>query len=230
MRERAISAVPKSALLLLACGLALQLAWHKLVPPTHGGAQQLGPAPGLASLRVASVGEPIAFAKLLMFYVQAVDSRIGAGDYARVEEWLTVVSDLDPKAQYPLLAASHLYAEVQDEAKKRRMLDFVYQRFLLDPNGRWRALAHVTLVAKHQLHDLPLALRYARAIRLSATGPQVPGWARQMEIFVLEDMQELDSAKILIGGLLSSGQITDPHELRFLQARLTEMTNRKAPK
>ena len=51
-------------------------------------------------------------------------------------------------------------------------------------------------------------------------------WARQMEIFILEDMNELDAARILLGGLLESGQIDDPGERLFLQNRLQEMENR----
>jgi len=39
-------------------------------------------------------------------------------------------------------------------------------------------------------------------------------------------MNELQSAKILLGGLLQSGQITDPYEFRFLEKRLIELENR----
>ena len=51
----------------------------------------------------------------------------------------------------------------------------------------------------------------------------MPHWARQMEVFILEDMNEQDSAAILLGGLLDSGQITDPNELRFLTDRLKDL-------
>ena len=44
-----------------------------------------------------------------------------------------------------------------------------------------------------------------------------------MEIYVLEDMGEIESARILIGGLLESGAITDTHELMFLQQRLERL-------
>ena len=100
------------------------------------------------------------------------------------------------------------------------MLDFVYQEFFRDPDRRWPWLAHAAIVAKHRLKDLPLARRYAAAIRLHATGKQVPAWAKQMEIFILEDMNEREAAQALIGGLLESGQVTDPREIRFLTARL----------
>ena len=103
------------------------------------------------------------------------------------------------------------------------MLEFVYEQFFVDPNRRWPALAHAVYVAKHRLKDLPLALRYAHAISENVTLNDIPYWVRQMEIYVLEDMGEIKSAKILIGGLLESGAITDPHELEFLQERLQKL-------
>jgi hypothetical protein len=106
------------------------------------------------------------------------------------------------------------------------MLEFVYREFLRDPNQRWPWLAHAALLAKHRLGDLPLALRYASAIDERVTAPDVPLWARQMRIFILEDLNELDAAKILLGGLLASGKIRDPAELRFLKQRLEELEAR----
>jgi hypothetical protein len=104
----------------------------------------------------------------------------------------------------------------------------VYREFLRDPNRRWPWLAHAALLAKHRLGDLALARRYAAAIDRHTTDPTVPLWARQMEIFILEDMNELEAAKIMIGGQLLSGKINDPAELRFLKERLDELEQRLA--
>ena len=236
MRERPIHHVPKPALLLLGLGLILQIAWHVGQPPRPAKAENLPQPPSLLALRMASFGEPVALAKTLMLYLQAFDNQPGIGipfrelDYGRAQGWLTRILQLDPPGQYPLLAASRLYSEVPDEARQRQMLEFVYQKFFDDPNRRWPWLTHAAIVAKHRLKDLPLARKYAQAIRLHATGSEVPSWAKQMEAFILEDMNELESAKILIGGLLQSGMITDPHELHFLNERLKEMNVRaKSP-
>lgn len=235
MRERPISFVPKTVLALLLLALALQIGWHRYMPPPQAKAENLGAPPTLAILNIASLAEPIALGKLLMLYVQAFDNQPGVRlpfqslDYDNLQQWLGRILDLDPIAQYPLLAATLLYAEVPDDAKKRVMLDFIYRRFMEDPNHRWRAMAHAAFIARHRLKDLPLTLKYARAIRQYATDKSIPSWARQMEIFLLEDMNELDSARILLGGLLASGEITDPHELRFLDEQLKKM-NAAAPK
>ena len=54
----------------------------------------------------------------------------------------------------------------------------------------------------------------------------MPLWAKQMEIFILEDMNELETARIMIGGFLASGTVTDPAEIRFLDQRLREIEAR----
>lgn len=229
MIERPLAVVPKPALFLLGLGLCLQVAWHSSLPPRQAKAENLPPAPSLSALKIASFGEPIALAKALMLYLQAFDNQAGVQisfrqlDYGRVQDWLGRILQLDPPGQYPLFAASRLYGEVNDPSRQRQMLEFVYQQFFADPDRRWPWLAHAAIIAKHRLKDLPLARKYAQAIRLHATASQVPSWAKQMEIFILEDMNEVESAKVLIGGLLASGQISDPHEIRFLSEQLEKL-------
>jgi len=82
------------------------------------------------------------------------------------------------------------------------------------------------LIAKHRLKDLPLARRYASAIQRHATDPTIPLWARQMEVFILEDMNELEAARVMLGGLLATGRIQDPGERRFLEERLKALDQR----
>ena len=177
--------------------------------------------------KVPEAGEPIALASLLTLQLQAYDNQPGISipfaqlDYGRVIAWLESIFGLDPVSQYPLFMAAQLYGQVPDAAKQREMCDFVRRKFDQDPNRRWRWLAHCAIMAKHRLRDMPLALAYADAIARSAT--QAPSWARQMRIFLLQDMGEIEAAKILLGGLLASGEITDAREIHFLMERLKEL-------
>jgi hypothetical protein len=127
-----------------------------------------------------------------------------------------------------LLAASRLYAEVPVPEKQRLMLDFVRDEFVSDPARRWPWMAHAVYIAKHRMKDKELALQYARALARYRDEPAIPHWATQMHIFVLEDMGELESAKVLLGGLLDSGKISDPHEQAFLSRRLAALEARLA--
>jgi hypothetical protein len=234
MSERPLRDVPSLVVVLFALSLALQIGWHAMRPGPTANARALPPPPSLSLLRVAALGDPITLSKVLMLWLQAFDNQPGVSipfrdlDYPRVVTWLQRILALDPRARYPLLAAARVYAEVPDPARERRMLDFVYHAFLQDPEHRWRWLAEAAIRAKHRLHDLPLALKYARAITRHAT--RAPAWARDMSFILLQDMGELQAARLLVGGLIASGRITDPHELSFLDHKLKELERESVEK
>jgi len=232
MKERPLKDVPPWVALALALTLGLQLAVAAKRPEPTARAEDLPHAPSVASLRLASFGEPVALAKLLMLHLQAFDYQAGSEvpyrklDYDRLIEWLDAILQLDPAGQYPLMSASRLYAEVPDPVRERKMLEFVHAKFLEDPNRRWPWLAHATLLAKHRLKDLPLARRYAADLQRYTTTPDAPLWVKQMEAFILEDMNELDAARIVIGGLLASGQVKDERDYEMLKRRLESLEAR----
>jgi hypothetical protein len=232
MRERPVAHVPRWVLALLGAALLLQLWIGASQPRPRALAEDLRVPPSVGMLRLASLGEPLALGKLLMLYIQAFDYQAGSRvpyrnlDYDRLEAWLERSLALDPLGQYPLMSASRLYAEVPDPAKQRKMLDFVYRAYLEDPNRRWPWLAHATIIAKHELKDLALARQYAVALQKHTTATDAPVWVRQMEPFILEDMDELEAAKVLIGGLIASGQVKDERDLRLLERRLKLLEER----
>jgi hypothetical protein len=221
---RAVRRVPGWIPVLLGVALAAHIAWQSSRPPPRQVAESLPPAPRAEALRLAAFGESAAAARLTMLYLQGFDAR--GVDAARLTAWLRTALALDPLSAYPLFAAARVFAETPDPAASRAMLEFVYQEFARDPDRRWPWLAHAALLAKHRLKDLPLARRYAAAIERHTTDPTIPDWARQMEIFILEEMNELEAARIMLGGLLATGRIRDPDERRFLQGRLLEIEER----
>ncbi|KAB8045014.1 hypothetical protein [Janthinobacterium aquaticum] len=230
---RPLAAVPRLLWLVLGLCLLLQVLWRQEQRSAPPQAQALPPAPSVAGARLASLGEPLAMARGLLLHLQAFDDQPGislpwrALDYERLAGWLETAQALDPRSQYALVAAGSVYAGVADPARVRRMLRFVADSFAADPQRRWPAMAQATLTARHQLHDLALARRYARELRLHASGPGVPAWVRQMDAFILEDMDQLDSARLVLGGLIDSGQITDPNELAFMARRLDALAAKK---
>ncbi len=169
-----------------------------------------------------------------MLYLQSFDIQPGIIvpyrelDYDRVGKWLGTSLLLDRRDSYPLLAATGLYLGVDDGARKRKMLDFVYRKFLENPEGRWQWLARGAWAAKYELHDLPLALEYADALARYRTA-DMPDWVSEMQVFVLRDMNEIGSEKILIGALLANGKIADRNEKRLLERELARIAEQKKP-
>jgi hypothetical protein len=167
MRERRLAAVPRPVIALLTAALLAQIAWQATRPAPAARADALAPPYPAAVVRVLSGNDGIAAAQVNALYLQAFDNQPGISvpfrdlDYGLVERWLDGMLVLDSRTQYPMMLASQLYAQVPNTEKQRVMLDFVHRKFLADPERRWRWLAHVTIMAKHRLRDLPRALRYA---------------------------------------------------------------------
>ncbi len=225
-RDRPWSHVPRWVWGLALLCLGLQLLFHAHLNPPRARADALPDPPPPGMFRLLTFGDPVALNRLAMLWLQAFDYQSGVSlsfkdlDPHRLTRWLAAIIDLDPRSQYPLMAASRFYADIACEETQRVLSHFVYEQFFLDPNRRWPWLGHVAIIAKHRLHDLPLALNYARAIRQHASSTSVPAWARQMELTFLEDMGELEQARLFIGGLLASHLVNDPQEIHFLNQRL----------
>ncbi len=223
-RERSLRDVPAGIRWLAPLMLLLQLWWHSQQPPPQARAQDLPPPLSADNYVMASLGEPVTAAKVLNLWLQAFDNQPGISipfsqlDYRRIIEWLDTILALDPAGHYPLLVAARVYGSVSDPQRQRMMMDYLYDKFQHNPQQNWRWLAHAVITAKHELKDMPLALKYADA--LASTDTRIPYWARDMKIIVLEDMGQLEAAKVLVGGLIASGEIRDLHEIRFLTQKL----------
>jgi len=231
-KQRSIRSLPKRLIGLLILSLGLQITWHHQLSPSQAKIQPLTSPPKLELLQLFSLGDPIVSAKILMLWLQAFDTQKGQFlsyqqlDYNALQQWLEQILLLDPQSQYPLSAASYSYSMVRDPHKKRQILEFIYQQFFIDPATRWRWLAHATILAKHRLKDLPLALKYAEAIAAHAT-PDMPYWTQEMRIFILEEMGELERVRLIIGGMLANGQITGSNEMKFLSDKLLTLEGNK---
>lgn len=225
-KDRPLADVPRLVIVLLALTIGLQLFWHSQQKPIVATAEDLQLPMSARTYVMSSLGEPIAMSKLLNLWLQAFDNQPGLSisfhqlDYVRLTKWLDTILELDPRGKYPMLVAARVYGSVQDRERQRIMMEYIFYKFNEDPNRHWRWLAHAIIVAKHELKDMQLALKYADALAEKADGKHVPYWAKDMKIIVLEDMGEVEAAKILVGGLIASGEITDRYELSFLEEKI----------
>jgi hypothetical protein len=232
-QTRDISFIPKILWFTLLLSFFLQCLWHFSFSQQEVKRYALHTPPQYSFIKLVSLNDPVSAAKMTMLWLQAFDNQPGVSlslkelDYDKVIEWLDLIMELDNRIQYPLLAAIRFYAEVNDVEKQRKMISYVSKKFLENPNDRWSFMTHAVYIAKHRVKDMQLARESAMLIRQHAKGDSVPYWAKQMEIFVLEDMGELESAMVLLGGLLESGELKDPHQRKFLGQRLEEIKQRQ---
>lgn len=226
-KDRPVNDVPGWIKFALILALVIQLLWHSMQDPIVAKAEDLPLPLSTRTYIMSSLGEPIAVSKYLNLWLQAFDNQPGASvsfhqlDYPRLTRWLDTILELDPHGHYPMLVAARVYGSVNDSEKQRIMMDYIFTKFNENPDKYWRWLAHVVITAKHELKDYDLALKYADALADKANGKNIPYWAKDMKIIVLEDMGEVEAAKILVGALIESNEITDPYELNFLTHKIT---------
>lgn len=233
-KDRKISDVPIIIRALLVIALLGQLLWHSQQEPVVAKADDLPSPMSTRTYVISSLGEPIAMSKILNLWLQAFDNQPGVSisfhqlDYSRVIQWLDTSLALDPDGRYPMLVAARVYGSINDKEKQRQMMDYIFFKFKEDPGKHWRWLAHAVITAKHELKDMKLALKYANALAEQGKDVDIPYWARDMKIIVLEDMGELEAAKILVGALIESGDISDPYELNFLSKKIDDLQEKSS--
>jgi hypothetical protein len=191
--------------------------------------QQLGEPPSQRLLKPMSLGSEKLLSYLLILKLQLHDNQVGKNisynrlDYHFLRKWLETIYNLNPESDYPAFLASRVYSQVKDEKKLRLMIDLVVELFNKDPVQHWRRMTEACLLAKHQIKDLSLALSLAEKVAELPSSVVIPAWARGMRIVLLDELNQYESAILLISSLLQSNEIEDADEKRFLEDRLLKI-------
>ncbi|MCP4232781.1 MAG: hypothetical protein GY770_04215, partial [Aestuariibacter sp.] len=163
---------------------------------------------------------------LLVLRLQLHDNQAGRHvrydyiNYTILLDWLGKIARLNPDSEYPMLLASRVYSQTRDKPRLRSLLGFIDETFTKKPQLHWRRQAEATVIAKHQLGDLQLALSMAQKLAEQPDSIKMPRWARDMHFLLLGDLNEFETGIIIIQALLKEGEITDRDEIRFLQEKL----------
>ena len=126
-----------------------------------------------------------------------------AYDYGRLEAWLQLLDRLDPQADYVPTLAGLYFGQTPEPSDLRRIVHHLSALGARDPAHHWRWLAHAVYLARHRLHDRPLALAIARHLA-GLAGAGVPLWVRQMPAFALAEVGEREAARDLLQTILAT--------------------------
>jgi hypothetical protein len=229
-RERSLSQIPAGLVVGLVLMLVIQIGYiHTYKSSLDDSFRQLSTPAPVALYQGVSLGSDRLLSYLLLLGVQMHDNQKGQHinyvhlDYSRLQHWLLTTYELNPLSDYPGFLASRVYGQIGDHEKLRRMISVIQELFDRDPRQHWRRMTEASLLAKHQLKDLELALQIARKISALPASINMPYWARDMELVLLDELNQHESAQLLISSMLQSGEITDPDEIRFLEFRLLKV-------
>jgi len=172
------------------------------------------------------MGSEKLFSYLLVIRLQLHDNQAGKHvrysrlDYERLVDWLDQIYQLNTQSEYPTMLASRVFSQTRDKDRLKIILGFIDRTFMQNPQLHWRRLAEASVIAKHKLGDLQLALQMAEKLSSQPASVVMPRWARDMQFILLGDMNEFETAITIIVALLQSEAVIDPDEARFLQGKL----------
>ena len=227
--ERPMLLLPRPLLFGFLAFFAIQVIFHHVDRiQFEANYRPLGKPMSAVAYRGAAMGSEQLLGYLLAIRLQLHDNQAGQHfrysliDYDLLVDWLDQISDIYPDTEYPMLLASRIYAQTRNHERLHKILGFIERRFDDNPQLHWRRLAEASLLAKHKLDDLELALRLAEKIAAQPAEVEMPHWARDFQFLLLADLNELESAIAIIQALLQTGSITDPDEIRFLKEKLLD--------
>ncbi len=227
--ERPLTSLPRPLLLGFMLLFAAQILHHHYARLRFEfDYQQLGKPFSATTYRGMSMGSEQLAGHLLAIRLQLHDSQAGQYfsydqiDYSILVDWLNQITMVSSGTEYPMLLASRVYTTTRDRERLRLILEFIQRRFDDDPQLHWRRLAEASVIAKHKLEDLDLALSMAKKLAQQPKSVQMPHWARDFEFLLLAEMNELESAIAIIQALLRTDAVTDPDEKRFLEGKLLD--------
>lgn len=227
--ERPFAQLPQALLLAFALIFIAQLAYHHFNRPNLVAEYEPLQTPlSVDFYQASSMGSDSLVAYLLAIRLQLHDNQAGQHfryslmDYSLLVEWLERISRLDTTSEYPMLLASRVYTSTRNESRLRQILGYIERQFDTDPQLHWRRLAEASLIARHRLDDLELALRLAEKLAQQPASVEMPHWARDFQFLLLAELNELEAAIAIIQAMIQSGSITDPDERRFLEEKLSD--------
>ena len=225
--ERPVFQLPGYILIGLMLAMGVQVFLHQQYLSQKSNSYESLSVPFSASVyKGLSMGSDKLFSYLLVIRLQLHDNQAGRHiryreiDYSLLVNWLDQIYQLNPESEYPMVLASGVYSQTHDKKSLRILLKYIDEKFTDNPQLHWRRQAESTVVAKHQLGDLNLALRMAEKLSKQPMSIDMPRWARDMHFLLLGDMNEFESAIVIIRNLLEGNAITDNDEKRFLKEKL----------
>jgi hypothetical protein len=181
-----------------------------------------------STYRVASMESDRLLSYLLAIRLQLHDNQSGKHiryeqlDYQKLTHWLNEITALNPHSEYPTMLASRVYSQTSDKQNMRLMIDFIQASFTREPQLHWRRMTEATILAKHKLGDLSLALSLAEQLTTQTLDVVMPQWARDMQFILLGELNEFEAGIAIIVAMLESGSLENADERRFLRVKLLE--------
>ena len=218
MASQTSSLLKLYALLFIAVLLNIMI-WFQ-VRPIKVEWKDVPPVPSITSALWSALGDKQLAYRGYGIMIQNMGDTGGAitnvADYdkEKLAEWFMLMHQLDPDASHiPRLAGFFFAAQRRNAKEIGPILDYLEVAAGHGEGQKWRFLAHAVFLARYRMEDMDRALGLAQKLA-SFKNPDMPVWARQMNVFILTAQGEKEAAyNMMINLLRSSAADLHPTEV-----------------
>ncbi len=145
-------------------------------------------------------------------------------NYDKLHDWFFLLHELDPIADHVPMLAAHYFGGTVVPYQSSKVVSYLSVAGKIRAPEKWRWLAQAAYLAQHRMHNLDEALKYAYQLqRLSRDySIDMPQWARQMPVFVLNNRGEKAASRALMENLLVTEKNMHPTEINYMKIFLME--------
>jgi hypothetical protein len=131
-------------------------------------------------------------------------------DYTALGEWFRLMDTLDASANFIPFLAAYYFGSVETPAKAAVIVDYLAEQGRKAGSQKWRWLARASFLARFAEKNQDKALTLARELAAMYPKVQLPFWARQMPVFILEERGQKEAALAMVLETLKSESHTLP--------------------
>jgi hypothetical protein len=132
-------------------------------------------------------------------------------NFPLLKEWFFFLDTLDSKSNFAPSIAAYYFSRTQNPPDVIYTLDYLEAHADKDPSTKWWWYSQAIYLANSVLGDKERALQIAKKLRV-AEG-DLPLWARQMEVFIQEDLGNKDTAEAIMCEVLSGASEKEMSEM-----------------
>jgi hypothetical protein len=174
--------------------------------------------PGRETLHALTFGDNEFYFRGMAFTLQNAGDTFGRFtalryyDFNKLYHWFNLLDELNSESNMLPSMASYYFAQTQNVADVRYMVDYLYSHAMRDVEHKWWWLLQSIYLSMHKLGDMDLALKVAKPLR----NDKVPVWAQQMTAVVYEKRGEMEDALRIMESIRANAKDIPEVDLKYM--------------
>jgi hypothetical protein len=184
--------------------------------------------PGRAAVHALAFGDNEFYFRVLAFMLQNAGDTYGRFtplryyDFNKLYLWFGLLDELDARSNMIPALATYYFAQTQNTADVRYVVDYLYVHATRDIAHKWWWLMQSIYLAMHKLNDMDLALKVAKPM----VNPDVPAFAQQMAAVVHEKRGEMEDALKVMEAIQANAKDLSDADLKYMTYFIEERLKR----